>query len=127
MLSLLSLTGDNPHPYSAKYAKEKMVAKPRFTVVVPVYKVQGYLRECIESVLSQPFSDIELLAVVDASPDKSIDILRDLEPHEARLQIISLRQNVGLGFARNAGLAQARGDYVVFLDSDDTFTPTALA
>lgn len=104
-----------------------MVPKPRFTVIVPVYKVQGYLRECIESVLSQTFSDFELLAVVDASPDKSIDILRDLEPHEARLQIISLPQNVGLGFARNAGLAQARGEYVVFLDSDDTFTPTALA
>ncbi|MCH5671811.1 bifunctional glycosyltransferase/CDP-glycerol:glycerophosphate glycerophosphotransferase [Streptomyces gilvus] len=100
---------------------------PRFSIIVPVFKVQGYLRECIDSVLGQSCPDLELIAVDDRSPDDCGAILDEYASRDDRVRVLHLPENVGLGRARNAGLAQARGDYVLFLDSDDFYTPGLLA
>ncbi|MDG9706064.1 bifunctional glycosyltransferase family 2 protein/CDP-glycerol:glycerophosphate glycerophosphotransferase [Streptomyces sp. DH37] len=100
---------------------------PRFTLVVPAYKVQGYLRACLDSILEQDYGDFEVVAVDDCSPDASGEILDRYAARDDRVRVLHLPQNVGLGRARNAGLKQARGDYVLFLDSDDTLTPGSLS
>ncbi|WP_411079018.1 CDP-glycerol glycerophosphotransferase family protein [Streptomyces sp. cmx-18-6] len=99
---------------------------PRITLVVPVYKVQSYLQECLDSVLDQDYTDFEVLAVDDCSPDGSGVILDTYAERDDRVRVLHLAENIGLGPARNAGLAEARGDYVLFLDSDDTLTPGSL-
>ncbi|MDQ0581374.1 bifunctional glycosyltransferase/CDP-glycerol:glycerophosphate glycerophosphotransferase [Streptomyces rishiriensis] len=99
---------------------------PRFSVIVPAYKVQAYLHECLESVLSQSFADLELIAVDDRSPDACGEIIDEFAARDARVRAVHLPENVGLGQARNAGLERATGDYLLFLDSDDTLTPDAL-
>ncbi|MEB8336532.1 bifunctional glycosyltransferase/CDP-glycerol:glycerophosphate glycerophosphotransferase [Streptomyces endophyticus] len=100
---------------------------PRFSVIVPAYLVQAYLHACLDSVLGQSYTDLELIAVDDASPDACGEILDSYAARDPRVTVVHLPQNVGLGEARNAGLERASGDYVVFLDSDDTLTPGSLA
>ncbi|RST09764.1 CDP-glycerol:glycerophosphate glycerophosphotransferase [Streptomyces sp. WAC05374] len=99
---------------------------PRFSVIVPAYKVQAYLHECLESVLSQSFEDLELIAVDDCSPDGCGAVIDEFAARDRRVVAVHLPGNAGLGPARNAGLARATGDYVLFLDGDDTFVPGAL-
>ncbi|MES9524622.1 bifunctional glycosyltransferase/CDP-glycerol:glycerophosphate glycerophosphotransferase [Streptomyces capoamus] len=99
---------------------------PRFTLIVPCFKVQGFLRECLDSVLGQCFGDFELIAVDDRSPDGCGAILDEYAERDPRVKVLHLPENVGLGRARNAGLPHATGDYLFFLDSDDTLTPGAL-
>lgn len=91
-----------------------------------MYKVQAYLHECLESVLSQSCPDLELIAVDDCSPDACGAIIDEFAARDARVRAVHLPENQGLGRARNAGLEEATGDYLVFLDSDDTLTPDAL-
>ncbi|CAM5444687.1 Glycosyl transferase OS=Streptomyces aurantiogriseus OX=66870 GN=GCM10010251_83200 PE=3 SV=1 [Streptomyces aurantiogriseus] len=102
------------------------VTLPRFSVIVPAYKVQAYLHECLESVLCQSYPDLELIAVDDRSPDACGEIIDEFAARDPRVRPVHLPENVGLGRARNAGLAEATGDYLLFLDSDDTLTPDAL-
>ncbi|MEU3983680.1 CDP-glycerol glycerophosphotransferase family protein [Streptomyces sp. NPDC026672] len=99
---------------------------PRFSVIVPCYKVQGYLRECLDSVLEQSCADVEVIAVDDRSPDGCGAILDEYAARDPRVRVLHLPENVGLGGARNAALPYATGDYLFFLDSDDTLTPGAL-
>ncbi|MFC8451329.1 glycosyltransferase family 2 protein [Kitasatospora sp. NPDC057223] len=99
---------------------------PRFSVIVPVHRVEEYLPECLESVLGQSFADFELIAVDDRSPDGCGAILDAAARRDERVRVLHLPENVGLGRARNAGLEHATGDYVLFLDSDDTYTPGLL-
>jgi CDP-glycerol glycerophosphotransferase len=91
--------------------------------VVPAYRVQGYLRECLDSILSQPFGDLEVIGVDDCSPDSSGEILAEYAARDARVKLITLTENAGLGGARNIGLDHATGEYVWFLDSDDWLEP----
>ncbi|MER7051199.1 CDP-glycerol glycerophosphotransferase family protein [Streptomyces sp. NPDC000351] len=99
---------------------------PKLSLVVPVYNVRAYLPECIDSVLGQDYTDFELIAVNDCSPDGSGAILDEYARHDPRMRVIHLTDNVGLGRARNAGLEKAEGEYVLFLDSDDTLSDGAL-
>ncbi|MCF6526445.1 bifunctional glycosyltransferase family 2 protein/CDP-glycerol:glycerophosphate glycerophosphotransferase [Streptomyces sp. JJ36] len=99
---------------------------PRLSVIVPVYKVQGYLRECLDSVLGQSFTDLELIGVDDCSPDGSGRILDEYAARDSRVTALHLAENVGLGRARNAGAERATGDYLLFLDSDDAYLDGAL-
>ncbi|MFF7737173.1 CDP-glycerol glycerophosphotransferase family protein [Streptomyces sp. NPDC007984] len=99
---------------------------PRFSVIVPAYQVQAYLHECLESVLSQSCPDLELIVVDDCSPDACGAIIDEFAARDPRVRPVHLPENVGLGRARNAGVAHASGDYLLFLDSDDTLTPHAL-
>ncbi|WP_326808411.1 CDP-glycerol glycerophosphotransferase family protein [Streptomyces sp. NBC_01775] len=100
---------------------------PRFSVVVPVFKVQGFVRECLDSVLSQSFTDLEVIGVDDHSPDGSGRILDEYAARDERVRVLHLPVNGGLGRARNTGVELARGDYLLFLDSDDSYLPGALA
>ncbi|MFG2878218.1 CDP-glycerol glycerophosphotransferase family protein [Streptomyces sp. NPDC048337] len=99
---------------------------PRFSVIVPAYKVQAYLQESLDSVLTQSYPDLELIAVDDASPDACGSIIDEYAARDSRVTAVHLADNLGLGPARNAGLARATGDYLVFLDGDDTLAPGAL-
>ncbi|WP_329264518.1 bifunctional glycosyltransferase family 2 protein/CDP-glycerol:glycerophosphate glycerophosphotransferase [Streptomyces pseudovenezuelae] len=99
---------------------------PRFSVIVPAYKVQAYLTACLESVLSQSYEDLELIAVDDRSPDACGEIVDEFAARDPRVRAVHLARNAGLGAARNAGTAEASGDYLLFLDGDDTLAPHAL-
>jgi CDP-glycerol glycerophosphotransferase len=92
---------------------------PLLSVVLPAYKVQGYLRQCLDSMLEQAFTDFEIIAVDDCSPDNSGAILAEYAARDPRVRVVTLETNAGLGGARNAGLDQAVGEYVWFVDSDD--------
>ncbi|MEU9731905.1 bifunctional glycosyltransferase family 2 protein/CDP-glycerol:glycerophosphate glycerophosphotransferase [Streptomyces sp. NPDC048002] len=100
---------------------------PRFSVIVPAYKVQAYLHACLESVLSQSFDDLELIVVDDASPDACGTIAEEFAARDGRVRPVRLARNQGPGPARNAGTAEATGDYLLFLDGADTLAPGALA
>jgi glycosyltransferase involved in cell wall biosynthesis len=96
--------------------------KVRFSVVMPVYNRQKYVSQAIDSVLSQTFTDFELIAVDDGSTDGSLDLLKS---YGTRIRVIE-QKNSGPEVARNTGVAAARGEYIALLDSDDLFFPTAL-
>jgi CDP-glycerol glycerophosphotransferase len=96
------------------------------SVIVPAYRVQAYLDECLDSILGQAFSDVEVIAVDDCSPDRTGELLDEVAARDPRVRVIHLAQNVGLGRARNAGLDAATGTYVWFVDSDDWITPGCL-
>lgn len=89
-----------------------------FSVIVPIYKVEKYLERCIESVLSQTFSDFELILVDDGSPDKSPEICDSYEKKDQRIVVVH-KENGGLVSARQAGIKIAKGEYVLNLDADD--------
>ncbi|MFD7063771.1 CDP-glycerol glycerophosphotransferase family protein [Streptomyces sp. NPDC059906] len=102
------------------------MSKPRISVIVPIYQVQPFLQECLDSILDQSFRDIEVIAVNDRSPDRCGEIVDEYAAADERVRALHLPENVGLGRARNAGMEMARGDYLFFLDSDDTLTPGSL-
>lgn len=89
----------------------------KISVIIPVYNVEKYIRECVESVLNQTLKDIEIIAVNDGSRDNSIKIIEEYLS-DARLRIIN-KENGGASFARNIGMKAARGEYIYFIDSDD--------
>ncbi|MFI6941642.1 CDP-glycerol glycerophosphotransferase family protein [Streptomyces sp. NPDC050418] len=98
----------------------------RFSVVVPAHRVQGYLRECLESVLAQSFADLELIVVDDASPDASAAIAAEYAERDPRVRPIRLDRHGGTGVARNTGASHASGEFLLFLDGDDLLLPGAL-
>jgi CDP-glycerol glycerophosphotransferase len=100
---------------------------PRISVIVPVHRAQGFLRACLESVLGQSFTDVEVVAVDDASPDASGAIIAEFAAADARVRPVRLDRTGGTGPARDAGAAVATGDYLLFLDADDLLEPGALA
>lgn len=105
-----------------------MSAAPGITVILPVYGVAEYLPGCLDSILSQPdAAGIEVIAVDDASPDGSGQILDDRAAADPRLQVLHLDRNGGQGNARNLALRRASGDYVWFIDADDLAADGALA
>lgn len=99
---------------------------PRFSVIVPAYRVQAFLPACLESVLGQHWRDVEVIPVDDGSPDGCGEIIDGFARRDRRVRPVHLPANTGLGPARNAGIARATGDYLLFLDGDDTLTPGAL-
>ncbi|NUS17839.1 MAG: bifunctional glycosyltransferase family 2 protein/CDP-glycerol:glycerophosphate glycerophosphotransferase, partial [Streptomyces sp.] len=100
---------------------------PRFSVVVPAHRAQGFLRVCAESVLGQSYGDVEVIAVDDASPDATGAVAADLAAADPRVVPVRLDAHRGTGLARDAGAAHATGDYLLFLDADDLMTPGALS
>lgn len=98
---------------------------PKISVVIPVYNVERYLAECVDSVLVQSFGDYEIILVDDGATDSSGQICDEYANKDPRVRVIH-RQNGGLSAARNTGLDAAAGDYVYFLDSDDYIAPDTL-
>ena len=97
----------------------------RFSVVIPVYNVERYLRDCLDSVRRQSYTDWEAVCVNDGSTDGSAAILEEYAANDQRFKVV-VQPNGGLSAARNTGMAKAEGDYVVFLDSDDWLEDHAL-
>ncbi len=97
------------------------------SIVLPVYRVQGYLRQCLDSMLEQSYPDFEIVAVDDCSPDRSGEILAEYAARDPRVRVVTAPENLGLGRARNLGLEHAAGEYVWFVDSDDWLAVGALA
>ena len=96
-----------------------------FSIIVPVYNVEQYLRDCLDSVVAQTYTDYELICVNDGSTDGSQFILEEYQQKYPQITIIS-QQNKGLSAARNAGIQAAKGNYLFFLDSDDWIESNAL-
>ncbi|WP_175629937.1 glycosyltransferase family 2 protein [Bacteroides acidifaciens] len=88
------------------------------SVIVPIYKVEKYLRRCVDSILSQTYKDLEVILVDDGSPDRCGEICDEYKKCDSRVRVVH-KQNGGLSDARNAGLQIATGEYVAFVDSDD--------
>lgn len=97
----------------------------RFSIIIPVYNVEAYLRDCLDSVLRQSFSEWEAVCINDGSTDGSAAILEEFAAKDCRFKVIS-KANEGLSSARNAGIEKAKGDYILFLDSDDWLEDKAL-
>lgn len=91
---------------------------PKVSVIIPVYNVEEYLRECLDSVVNQTLKEIEIICIDDGSTDNSLEILKEYAQKDNRITVI-MQENLHAGVARNAGLSQAKGEYVHFLDSDD--------
>lgn len=89
-----------------------------FSVIVPVYKVEKYIKRCIDSILSQSFQSFELILVDDGSPDRCGSICDEYAKNDKRIRVIH-KSNGGLASARNAGINAAQGEYICFVDSDD--------
>lgn len=97
---------------------------PRLSVVVPVHNVEEYLAECLDSVLAQPYDDVEVVLVDDGSTDSSGEIARRYADKHESFRLVT-QPNGGLGAARNTGVTHAQGEYLTFLDSDDRLPPDA--
>ena len=95
------------------------------SVVVAVYNVESYLRQCLDSLIHQMMKDIEILCINDGSTDGSLEILKEYAKRDSRIRIVDKKQNEGLLLARKTGVLQARGKYVMYVDADDYLETTA--
>ena len=91
---------------------------PKVSVIIPVYNVEKYLRECLDSVINQTLKDIEIICIDDGSTDNSLSILKEYAKKDKRIKVIN-QENKGLSGARNTGIENATGEFIGFVDSDD--------
>lgn len=98
----------------------------KVSVIIPVYNVEAYLRQCLDSVLNQTLRDIEVICVDDGSTDGSAAILGEYAEKDLRIKVVA-QPNTGAGAARNAGLALAKGEWLSFFDADDAFDSSMLS
>lgn len=99
---------------------------PEISIIIPVYKVEKYLRECLDSISSQTFGDWECILVDDGSPDRSGEICAEYAARDPRFHVIH-RENGGVSVARNDGLEVSRGRFISFIDPDDIAHPEMMA
>ena len=90
----------------------------KVSIIVPIYNVEKYLHQCVDSLLNQTLRDIEVILVDDGSPDSCPHICEEYKKKDIRVKVVH-KQNGGLSDARNAGLKLVEGEYVAFIDSDD--------
>ena len=102
--------------------QEQHKKQPEISIIVPVYKTERFLSACISSILAQTFTDFELILVDDGSPDSCPALCDAAAAKDSRIRVIH-QKNRGLSGARNAGLDAAEGEWIAFVDSDDTITP----
>lgn len=106
-------------------APKKDVRCPDVSIIVPVYNVEKYLRECLESLLHQDHESVEIIVVDDGSTDSSFELMEEYANKDPRVRTVRQR-NMGLSGARNTGLRHARGHFVMFVDSDDYISKSCL-
>ena len=92
---------------------------PKVSIIVPVYNVENYIAECLNSLINQTLKDIEIICVDDCGQDNSMKIVEDFAKKDKRIKIVAHKENQGLGEARNTGIKNATSEYIGFLDSDD--------
>lgn len=93
---------------------------PKFSIIIPVYNSEKYLERCLTSVLNQSFKDFEIIVINDASTDNSMDII-DKYKNKLKVHNVKKKNAVGPSYARNLGIKKAKGEYILFLDSDDYY------
>lgn len=98
----------------------------KISVIIPIYNVEQYLKECLDSVINQTFKDLEIICIDDCSQDFSLQIAENYAKKDSRIKIIKHSHNKGLGPARNTGINAATGEYIFFLDSDDYLNVTVI-
>lgn len=94
-------------------------AEQLVSVIVPCYNVEKYLVECVNSIVNQTYENLEIILLNDCSTDHTLDVMRELEKLDDRIQIVDLKQNQGLSAVRNIGFDLSNGKYISFVDSDD--------
>lgn len=99
--------------------------EPLFSIIVPVYNTEQYLNQCVDSILNQSFKDYELWLIDDGSKDRSISIIKEYEAKDSRVKTAFI-QGTGPSMPRNYGLKHAKGQFIIFIDSDDYLRPGAL-
>ena len=115
--SLSSTPGTPEGRHNLTNIGEKM-ENLKFSVILPVYNVAPFLEECLQSLINQSYSNLEILCVNDGSPDNSLEILQKYAALDARIKVFD-RENQGSGRSRNFGIEQSSGDYLSFIDPDD--------
>ncbi len=98
---------------------------PTISVIIPIYNVSAYLRQCVDSVIKQDYKEVEIILVNDGSIDDSLAICKQYKDENSNVILID-KENGGLSDARNSGMAIAKGEYIYFLDGDDWLSPSAL-
>lgn len=99
--------------------------KVSFSIIVPVYNTEKYVVECLKSIIGQSYSNFEIIIIDDGSTDSSLNICKRFESFDKRIRLFQ-QENMGVSAARNRGLKEAKGDYVIFVDSDDYCSPRML-
>lgn len=102
------------------------MSNPKISVIIPIYNVEKYIKRCMDSLLRQTFKDFEVVVVNDATPDQSMAIVEDFSKKCEQVTIVEHEKNMGLMWTRRTGYQAAKGDYFVFLDSDDWLPDNAL-
>ena len=92
----------------------------KISIIIPVYNVEDYLKECLDSLLRQTFTEFEIICIDDGSSDNSLDILKKYQLLDTRITVLN-QQHQFAGTARNKGISCAKGEYLLFLDADDFF------
>jgi len=100
--------------------------EPVVSVVMPAYNCRSYIRQAVESVMGQTFSDWELLIINDCATDDTLAVARELAAGDPRIRVLSNEKNLGVSKTRNRGIAEAKGKYIAYLDSDDVWLPEKL-
>ncbi len=96
------------------------------SIILPVYNVEQYLEECLESILNQTYQNFEVICVNDASPDNSLKILEKYAQKDNRFKVINHKKNKGVSVTRNTAIKKAKSEYITFVDADDKLDPTYL-
>lgn len=99
---------------------------PTISIVIPAYNVENYIRECLDSVKSQTFSDFEAIVVDDASTDTTLNIIKECAANDSRFKVVCNASNQGRHLTRKIGVKHISGEYTLFLDGDDALAPTML-
>ena len=103
-----------------------MDSKPLVSVVMPIYGVEKYIENSVKSVIHQTYDNIELILVDDGSTDRSVAIAERVLNENHFKYLLIHQENAGLGYARNAGLQSANGEWIIFFDSDDVILPETI-
>ena len=122
-LDRLNTIVNNPCSYIQKFCPDKAqnIAEmtSKISVIIPVYNVEKYLPQCLDSILNQTYKNMEIICIDDCSTDNSYSILEDYAKKDSRLQVLKNSKNSKQGAARNKGLAVAKGKFIMFVDADD--------
>lgn len=97
----------------------------KVSIVVPIYNTENYVERCLDSLLKQTLTDIEIICVNDASTDASLTVVEKKANNDRRIKIINHKHNFGTGQARKHGVEVANGEYILFVDSDDSLKSNA--
>lgn len=92
---------------------------PKISIILPIYNVEPYLKECLESIINQKLNDIEIICIDDCSTDNSFNILKEYELKDSKIRIFRQKENLGQGSARNLGILESKGEFITFVDPDD--------